>query len=218
MFCPNCGKEVSDGVKFCPSCGKEVEAAKNEKKTESSNTQENQSNAVVENVNSFSDKVSVPDYQNDDFICAFLAEENNTDTFRFYKNAFSKYNVNGVEKFALVWTWWGFFFSSLMLIYRRLYVEAVIWIVASSILAGSTAGVLGLLVLVAGGVLPPYLIYKKFMRIIRRCNELNMGYEQKIQTLKEAGGLSSLIVIIIAGVFIIGAIVVVIALLYGLFS
>lgn len=218
MFCPNCGKEVSDGVKFCPSCGKEVEAAKNEKKTESSNTQENQSNAVVENVNSFSDKVSVPDYQNDDFICAFLAEKNNTDTFRFYKEAFSKYNVNGVEKFALVWTWWGFFSGSLMLIYRRLYVEAVIWMVAFSILSGATAGVLGLLMFIAGGIVPPYLIYKKFMRIIKKCNELNMAYEQKIQTLKEAGGVSSLILILIAGVFIIGAIVVVVAFLYGLFS
>lgn len=26
MFCPNCGKEVSEGTKFCPNCGKAIDA------------------------------------------------------------------------------------------------------------------------------------------------------------------------------------------------
>ena len=24
MICPNCNKEISEGVKFCPNCGKEI--------------------------------------------------------------------------------------------------------------------------------------------------------------------------------------------------
>lgn len=55
MFCPNCGKELPDGVKFCPSCGKPIVDKKQDYTTqdtlkdstisvrESNNTQEKSS-------------------------------------------------------------------------------------------------------------------------------------------------------------------------------
>lgn len=33
MYCPNCGKEIADGVKFCPECGKNVNAGNKPQKS-----------------------------------------------------------------------------------------------------------------------------------------------------------------------------------------
>ena len=63
------------------------------------------------------------DNYEDRMLAAFVGKP---EKFLFYKRAFSKYNVNGLERFEWVWSWWAFFgglafYSIEKYIYGQLY-------------------------------------------------------------------------------------------------
>jgi hypothetical protein len=82
----------------------------------------------------------------------------------------------------------GFVFSAFNLIHRKLYLEGVIWLVLSSILGIPSSGILTIISWVAGAFLNPFLIYKRYKKILRQCDAVKMNIDQKIQTLRKMGG------------------------------
>jgi hypothetical protein len=128
---------------------------------------------------------AIPDEKNGELIEAFIGQNGNT---AFYKKAFGKYSINGMERFAFCFSWGGFLFGAINLFYRKLYLEGVIWLIASAVLAGISSGLLAIIVFFAGAFVNPFLVYKKFRKILRQCNDQKMTLDQKVETLRSMGG------------------------------
>jgi hypothetical protein len=62
---------------------------------------------------------TITDYD-EKMLRTFIGKDNK---FFWYKNAFAKYEFNGVEHFAWNWSWYSFFFAPFYFIYRKLYLE-----------------------------------------------------------------------------------------------
>ena len=128
--------------------------------------------------------IAIPDEKNGELIEAFIKNGYSG----FYKKAFSKYYVNGIDKFAFCFSWGGFIFGTINLFYRKLYLEGLIWLLASAVLSGISSGILVIVIFFAGAFINPFLVYKKYRKVLRHCNEQKMSFEQKIDTLRSLGG------------------------------
>lgn len=136
-------------------------------------------------IKSIKNENSIPDEYNGELITAFIGDKDNA---RFYKKAFSKYSVNGIDKFAFVFSFGGLCFGVFNLFHRRLYKESLIWFLISILPIGLSGGILYIASAFAGAFVNPYLVYKKYKRTLVLCNSQNMTYEQKLETLKSVGG------------------------------
>jgi hypothetical protein len=95
-------------------------------------------------------------------------------------------------------------FGAFNLFHRKLYAEGVIWLVSAALLSGISSGILAIIIFFAAAFLNPFLIYKKFKKILAQCNSQNMNYEQKIETLKTMGGTNAVTSVIWGLALIIG--------------
>jgi hypothetical protein len=104
----------------------------------------------------------------------------------WYKNAFSKFDVNGVEKMTWVWSWWAFFGGIFYLLYRKAYLAAgglfILTIVASIIPFG------GIALWIATGGLAPYFVYKVYLEKKREIETRISDEEKRIETMRAVGG------------------------------
>jgi hypothetical protein len=157
---------------------------------------------------------NVPDEQNLELIEAFIGD--NGDTMVFYEKAFTKYHINGVEKFAFCFSWGGFVFGALNLFHRKLYLAGVLWIIGSAILSGISSGLLAIVLFFAGAFVNPFLVYKRFKKLLAECNAQNMTHERKIMTLKASGGTNTLTTILMGIIWIIVSILIVIGVIVWL--
>ena len=126
----------------------------------------------------------IPDEKNSELIEVFIGDENEI-AATFYKKAFGKYSINGIEKFAFCFSWGGFIFGAFNLIHRKLYLEGIIWLVVSAILGISSGGFLSIISWILGAFLNPFLIYKRYKKILRQSDMSKMSIDQKIETLRE---------------------------------
>ncbi len=96
-YCPNCGKEVTEGSRFCSHCGNSI--------TPSGPWGLPPTNSIV---------------KEEDYI-AFIG--NNADK---YLRKFNAFTVGGIENFALTWHWPAFFFGFWWMLYRKVYSWALL--------------------------------------------------------------------------------------------
>ena len=136
-------------------------------------------------INVTKNESSIPDECNGELITTFIGDK---DSARFYKKAFAKYNINGVDKFTFVFSFGGLCFGIFNLFHRRLYKESLIWFLISILPVGLSGGILYIASAFAGAFVNPYLVYKKFKRTLVQCNSHGMTYEEKLETLKSVGG------------------------------
>jgi len=106
----------------------------------------------------------------------------------FYKEAFQKYSAAGVDQFAWQWSWWAMFGGVFYLLYRKLYIEALVYV-----LLFATIGMIplaGLLMwIVSGGVLP-YFVYKRYQKTKVQVEENISGEEAQLEALQVVGGVN----------------------------
>ncbi len=131
---------------------------------------------MVSNANTLND-------YDDQMIEAFV---NKPEVTAWYKMAFSRYNVNGIDKMSWVWSWWAFFGGVFYLLYRKAYLPAlglfVLTIVSFAIPFG------GLIVWIVTGGLAPYFVYQTY-KSKKAEIEANIADEQKrIETMRAVGG------------------------------
>lgn len=127
------------------------------------------------------------------------------DKFDWYKRAFDKYEINGVEKFAWNWSWYSFFFGYVYLVYRKCYIEAILlW--AAQIIVGCLFGITGVVVMILCGGFLPYLVYKRYKKIAIKVDAIDEDYRKKLETMRELGGSNILARNIMIGLFIISII------------
>ena len=125
---------------------------------------------------------SMSDYDNK-MIEAFVGKPEKT---LWYKNAFNKYSVNGVDKMSWNWSWWAFFGGIFYLLYRKAYLAALGLFVLTIVISLIPFG--GLVIWIVPGGLAPYFVYKIYQS--KRAEiEVTIEDEQtRIDTMRAIGG------------------------------
>ena len=126
VYCSKCGKEVAEGSSFCSSCGWKV-----------GNTQDNIQNSA------FSSAI-----RDEDFI-TFIGKNANA-----YITKFKKFNISGIDDFHPTWHWPAFFVPFFWLLYRKLYLWALL------VFCLSVIPYVGFIVMIVLGITGNYLYYK----------------------------------------------------------
>lgn len=80
----------------------------------------------------------------------------------FYIDAFEAYSEGGIDQFKWKWSWWAFAGGVFFLLYRKLYIEALIFFFVSAI--SSMVPVVSLVVWIVSGALFPYLVYLRYKK------------------------------------------------------
>jgi hypothetical protein len=57
--------------------------------------------------------------------------------------------------------------------------EGVLWLIGSAILSGISSGLLAIILFFAGAFVNPYLVYKRYKKILLQCDSQKMTYDQK---------------------------------------
>ena len=130
----------------------------------------------------------IPDECDGELADAFIG--GTKDSIVFYREAFAYYSEKG-GNFAFRISGAGFLFGAINLIHRKLYLAAVLWLLFCGVLAavfGSSSGILQIVVSIIAAFLNPYLVYRKFRKILLDCHNHNMTREQTIENLKLRGG------------------------------
>ena len=122
------------------------------------------------------------DNYEDRMLAAFVG---NPDKFLFYKRAFSKYNVNGIDQLKWVWSWWAFFGNWAFLIYRKVYLWAAIFFVLVSI------PYMNLIVWIAAGGVGVYFVYQKYKKLKNEIENTSQDEDERLKMMLELGGYNS---------------------------
>jgi len=120
---------------------------------------------------------------------AIEAYINTPKTLDFYKKAFEKYTITGIEQFAWQWSWWAIFGGVFYLLYRKLYIEALAYVILFA-----TVGMipfLGLVFWVSSGGILPYFVYKRYKKTRYEVEKHLTGTEVKLSALRSAGGVNT---------------------------
>ena len=121
------------------------------------------------------------------------------DVLPWYNNAFSKFNVNGVDALKWHWSWWAFGGGFLYLLYRKAYIPALVLFMLSMTVGMIPYASFGLMIL--GGGLAPYFVYKRFQDKKQEIEANIQDRETRIETMREIGGYHQW-VIWVYGIFI----------------
>lgn len=116
------------------------------------------------------------------------------DKLGWYKMCFSKYDVNGVEKYAWSWSWYAFFFGPIYLAYRKCYLEAVgIWVLTTLFSCFiAVGGIVSLAISIAIGGSAPYLVYRRYKKMADQVEMTENNYERQLEMLRELGGVNTI--------------------------
>ena len=109
-------------------------------------------------------------------------------TQQFYKDAFSKYSAAGVDQFQWQWSWWAMFGGVFYLLYRKLYLEALVYFILFAFVA--TMPMISLLLWVAGGGILPYFVYKRYQKTKAQVEQNLNGEQEQLKALSTVGGVN----------------------------
>jgi len=106
-----------------------------------------------------------------------------------YLDAFRKFNQNGADSFTATWHWPAFFLSFWWLLYRKLYLWALV-----PLLLGCVPYV-GLFAPFAFGMSAKYLYYQHAKKKLLEVNALHASEAERTAALARAGGVNSMVVV-----------------------
>jgi len=127
---------------------------------------------LKQNYNNYEDRI----------LAAFVGKP---EKYFFYKRAFSKYNVNGIDHLKWVWSWWAFLGNWAFLVYRKTYLWAVIFFVLSLI---PYVNIISLIVLGGTGI---YFVYQKYKKLKFEIENTVQDEDERLKMMIELGGYNS---------------------------
>lgn len=104
----------------------------------------------------------------------------------WYVNAFSKFNINGMDVMRWHWSWWAFFGSVFYLLYRKSYMAAGILFILTLVIGMIPFG--GLILWVLTGGYAPYFVYKTYKDKRLEVEAQIHDEEKRIETMRLVGG------------------------------
>ena len=120
------------------------------------------------------------DYENR-MIEAFVGKP---EKYKWYKNAFTKFNVNGIDTLKWHWSWWAFFGNMWFLLYRKAYLAALGLFILSVI------PYVGLLLCILNGGYGTFFVYKAYRNKKSEIENTISSSDEKtrIETMALVGG------------------------------
>ena len=126
----------------------------------------------------------------------------------YYKSNFRKFNIGGVETFAPTWNWAACLCNFWWMLYRKLYLWALIWFLLTLI------PIFGFAFWIAAGISGNYLYYKHAANKIREAKSVQPA-NQLPAVLSELGGVNqwvitvgivvTIVLLVLAALFGVGA-------------
>jgi uncharacterized membrane-anchored protein len=110
----------------------------------------------------------------------------------WYQNAFSKFNINGVDSMKWVWSWWALSGGWAFLLYRKQYLAAVVLFFISTI--ASFIPLLSLIVAIFTGGFSTFFIYKGYKQKKAEIEASIEDTQKRIETMREVGGYNQWVV------------------------
>lgn len=104
----------------------------------------------------------------------------------WYKQAFAKFNVNGIDSMQWVWSWWAFFGGWAFLLYRKQYIPALVLFLIT--IPASAVPFGGLIVAILAGGFSTYFIYKGYKQKKAEIENSISDPEKRIETMRKLGG------------------------------
>jgi hypothetical protein len=109
------------------------------------------------------------------------------DKFLFYKMAFQKFSIGGVERFAVVWSWWAFFFTFWFFLYRKAYIAALVAFVLAILTA--FIPIIGPLAFMIGmGMSAVYFLYKHYKNLKLKIEWMTDDEDKRLEYMLMEGG------------------------------
>jgi len=110
----------------------------------------------------------------------------------WYQNAFSKFNVNGIDSMKWVWSWWAFFGGWAFLLYRKQYMPALVLFIVSVI--GGFIPFGGLVIAILAGGFSTYFVYKGYKHKKAEIEAQITDIDKRIETMRAVGGYNQWVV------------------------
>lgn len=176
-YCTKCGEEVVEGSSFCQKCGERLPS--------------------MQSIPQSSPTASL--ITEEDYII-FIGKNAYT-----YLQNFKTFNINGTDKFSLTWHWPAFFVPFFWMLYRKLYLWALLALLLNFVL--SIIPFVGfLLPMVIFGMTGNYIYYKHVKKKILELKRLQVSPDIQRVELARGGGVNSVAVVIapILFIFILG--------------
>jgi len=104
----------------------------------------------------------------------------------WYANAFSKYNVNGIDAMKWQWSWWAFMGGIFFLLYRKAYAAA-----GGLFLVSLVSGIIpfgGLVIWILSGGFSTYFVYKVYKTRKMEIEAAQSDENQRVAMMQELGG------------------------------
>lgn len=124
----------------------------------------------------------------------------------YYNEQFRKFNVGGVETFVPTWNWAAFLCNFWWMLYRKLYLWALVWFILSFI------PFFGIAFWVAAGISGNYLYFRHATPKIREARSMQPP-EKLPEVLRQLGGVNEWVIIV--GIVVTAAMLIV-AILFGI--
>lgn len=176
-YCTKCGEEVLEGSSFCQKCGERLPSMQ-------SIPQRSPTTSLI----------------TDEDYTIFIGKN----AYK-YLQKFKKFNINGTDKFSLTWHWPAFFVPFFWMLYRKLYLWALLALLLSFVL-GIIPYVGFLLPMVLFGMTGNYIYYKHIKKKILELKQLKVSPDIQRVELARGGGVNSVAVVIapILFIFVVG--------------
>ena len=126
---------------------------------------------------------------------AFVAKPGKPEKGLWYANAFSKYDVNGIDVMRWKWSWWAFFGGIWFLIYRKAYAAAgglLLLSIATAIIPPA-----GLILWVLTGGYATYFVYKVYKTKKLQIEAAQADEEQRIEMMHLLGGYNQWVLVLV---------------------
>ncbi|MBA4418670.1 MAG: hypothetical protein C0392_12295 [Syntrophus sp. (in: bacteria)] len=162
-YCTKCGKQAVEGSSFCRDCGDKV-----------LDIQSDIQSAPVTSV--------VTDQDYDTFVGS------NADK---YLTKFKKFSINGADGFSATWHWPAFFVPFYWMLYRKLYLWALLVFVLSII------PYVNFILMIVFGIMGNYIYYKHTKKKLLKINLApSFSDVQRAVNIARQGGVNSVAVIL----------------------
>lgn len=130
-------------------------------------------------------KVPSSDYE-DKMLKAFVQKPAEPSIEFWYKNAFSKFNVGGIDTLKWHWSWWAFFGGFLFLLYRKAYVPALALFVLQMVVVVIPVAPLILWILTGG--FSTYFVYKTYQGTKNKIELMHSDENKRVELMYQLGG------------------------------
>ncbi len=162
-YCTKCGKEVAEGSSFCQSCGEKLSAPQGSMRS-----------------------ASLSSVITDEDFATFIGKNAEK-----YLTKFTKFNADGVDSFEATWHWPAFFVPFFWMLYRKLYLWALLTFVLGII------PYFGFFAMIAFGLTGTYIYYKHAKKKLLELKGLHPSSDvQRAIEIACAGGVNNVAIVV----------------------